>query len=75
MEHADAASRRRAVFSARRKLLSLNRKSLIPSGDYAIVLRTFRRAVLRLAFLLGPWLGSILKLEPWHRLPRRTLGR
>ena len=75
VEHADAASRRRAVFSARRKLLSLNRKSLIPSEDYAIVLRTFRRAVLRLAFLLGPWLGSILKLELWHRLPRRTLGR
>lgn len=68
-------SKTSVIFSARRKLLELNRKSLIPFADYNIVLRTFRRAVLRLIYLLGPWLGTHLKLELWFRPPRRPVSR
>ncbi len=71
LESTDRATCRRAVFGARRKLFSLNNKSRIPAADRAIVQPAYWRVLSRLSSLLGPWLGTILKLELWIRPPCR----
>jgi tetratricopeptide (TPR) repeat protein len=71
-QRADESTRRRATLSARRTIVSLNRSTIIPSGDHQAVLRTFRRAVRRLTTPLGPWLGWLLKLESFLVPPRRA---
>ncbi len=75
VESADPSDRRRAAIAARRALLTLNRKTILPSEDYGAVLHTFRRVVRRLARHLGPWLGAILSPSLWLRPPLMHQGR
>ena len=69
VERTDPATRRGVIRSARRRLLTLNRSALIPADDHAAVRQFYRRAVHALTRPLGPWLGSVLRLELLLRPP------
>jgi hypothetical protein len=67
---AEPAARRRTALAARRKLVELNRRTVIPAADHRAVLRAYRRAIGQIVRPLGCVLGSIVWIELMLKKPQ-----